>query len=149
MTRFLFIDQLPRSLNKYKIFFYFKDGLKKILEELKQLTGGQKNVSFQKIKRPITTNKIKSEKQQIIKKKNTKKVLDWTESQVNEWLKEKKIHKKIVDNITPCNGKLLNQLYSIKSEAPEFFYHSVASNKTLPTIEIVLFVSELTNLFGK
>jgi hypothetical protein len=117
---------------------------------LKQFQTSQKSVSFQKSPKTAVKTKIKAEKQTTnAKKKNSKKVLDWTESQVNEWLKEKKIHKKIIENITPCNGKLLGQLYSIKSEAPEFFYHSVASNKTLPTIEIVLFVSELTNLFGK
>ncbi len=128
---------------------WIQESLKKISEEIKQLTAGPKSVSFQKTKRPVVTAKGKTVNQQIIKKKNPQKVLDWTESQVSEWLKEKKIHKKIVDNITPCNGKLLSQLYSIKSEAPEFFYHSVASNKTLSTIDIVLFVSELTNLFGK
>ena len=74
---------------------------------------------------------------------------EWTENQVEKWSIEKKILKDILENILPCNGKILNQLYNIKVEAPEFFYKSISSNKVLPTREIAIFTLELDILFKK
>ena len=130
-----------------------------ILENLKQITIPNKiqptsiesKKSTQKVIETSLIKQSKSTKKAELKTNTNliKKVLEWNESEVNLWLKDKKIHKNIITNISPCNGKLLHQLYNIKLEAPEFFYKSISSNKILPTVEILLFVSELTNLFSE
>ena len=76
-----------------------------------------------------------------------KKTEDWTERDVKKWLKEKHINKLIVQNVSPCNGKILNQLYSIQCNAPEFFYKSITSNKVIPTKDIAVFSYELKLIF--
>ncbi len=97
-------------------------------------------------------------------------VENWNESKVHEWLKSKKIHSTIIQNLIPCNGKLLTQFYSMLNNAPEFFYKSISSdhhqysqqqqqqqsssvdvNKKalagLHTRDVALFSYELKNLF--
>lgn len=86
-----------------------------------------------------TLNHIENEK--------IKKAEDWTERDVKRWLKEKHINKLIVQNVSPCNGRILNQLYSIQCNAPEFFYKSITSNKVIPTKDIAVFSYELKLIF--
>jgi len=88
-----------------------------------------------------------SEQQNIKPAKN--KAIEWRESQVEQWANGCKIRQDILENILPCNGKVLHQLYCMKKEAPEFFYKSITSNKMLPTREIAMFALELDNLFHK
>lgn len=71
---------------------------------------------------------------------------DWTESQVKNWINEKKFHSVIVKNVSPCNGLVLSQLMQMHQEAPEFFYTSITSNGKIPTKDIAYFVSELKKL---
>ncbi len=80
-------------------------------------------------------------------KEETNGLLKWTESDVENWIKDKNVNKDILDNVLPCNGKLLNQLYKMKQEAPEFFYNSITSKKSIPTREVAMFTLELDNLF--
>lgn len=74
--------------------------------------------------------------------------LSWTEKDVKHWLKEKKIHSKIVANVFPSNGQVLRQLVQIQSEAPEFFYKSISSKMAVPTRDVAIFAHELKNLFS-
>lgn len=73
-------------------------------------------------------------------------VLKWTEKDVEKWFREKNVNKDILDNVLPCNGKLLNQLHKMKQEAPEFFYNSITSKKNIPTREVAIFTLELDSL---
>ena len=43
---------------------------------------------------------------------------------------------------------LLNQLYIMLLEAPEFFYSSLTANKTIATRDVARFAVELKKLFG-
>jgi hypothetical protein len=75
---------------------------------------------------------------------------NWSESDVEKWLDEKKIHRVICENVKPSDGKILSQLYLMQNSAPEFFYSSISSNdKKLATREVALFAYELKKLFAK
>ena len=76
-------------------------------------------------------------------------VNEWTEGQVEKWANDCKIRQEILENILPCNGQVLSQLYNMKKEAPEFFYKSITSNKILPTRDIAQFMLKLETLFRK
>lgn len=75
------------------------------------------------------------------------KELNWNESDVEKWLKEKEINTVIVRNVIPCNGRILHQLYSMQCEAPEFFYKSISSNESIPTKDVAIFAFELKKIF--
>ena len=53
----------------------------------------------------------------------------WNENKVNEWMTANKISSKIRNNINPCSGEILFQLYSILKFNPEFFYGSLQRNE--------------------
>ena len=95
---------------------------------------------------PIIPSKSNENEQKPISKKG---VNEWKEKDVDKWAKGCKIRQDILENILPCNGKLLGQLYNMKREAPEFFYKSITSNKNLPTRDIAQFAMELELLFKK
>ena len=44
----------------------------------------------------------------------------WLENDVESWLKEKMIHPDIGDSILPADGKLLYEIFLMKSQAPNF-----------------------------
>ena len=95
------------------------------------------------------TNENDTSNEQPNLKPAKNKAIEWPESQVEKWAIDCKIRQDILENILPCNGKVLHQLYCMKKEAPEFFYKSITSNKMLPTREIAMFTLELDNLFSK
>lgn len=66
-------------------------------------------------------------------------VLKWSETEVEEWLAQKKINSEIVNNVKPCNGVILQQLHEMMNRAPEFFYSSITSGKALPTRDVAVF----------
>lgn len=71
--------------------------------------------------------------------KQSIQTIDWTETDVNKWLSSKYINTIISENVKPCDGKILFQLYEMMNEAPEFFYSSITSNNTIPTREVAVF----------
>lgn len=79
------------------------------------------------------------------------KEINWTESQVQKWFSEKKIDASIIRNISPCDGRVLYELFMIKNETPEFFYKSIGfvnntfKNATLR--DIAHFSYELKKIF--
>ena len=80
-------------------------------------------------------------------KTTSSKTLEWSETSVEKWLNEKKINPIIIRNVYPCNGQILNQLFVMQREAPEFFYKSISSNELIPTRDIAFFSLELKQLF--
>ena len=76
-------------------------------------------------------------------------VNEWSETDVRDWLEEKKIHPVIIENIVPSNGQILLQLHEMLATCPEFFYTSLSSNKTIKTRETAAFAIELKNLLKK
>ncbi len=78
--------------------------------------------------------------------------LNWSEIDVEKWILEKNIQSSILNNIQPCNGKLLFELFSIKNQAPVFFKeflmanHDIADQFSLR--DYAVFFNELKNLFS-
>ena len=104
----------------------------------------------------INTNVIKSEekqnsndesKQQTVKDNK----LEWKEEDVDSWLTEKKFSRALIENIKPCNGKILYQLYLMCKTAPEFFYCTLRtdSNNKINLKDLAFFSYELNNLFNE
>lgn len=81
----------------------------------------------------------------------TVKEINWTETQVQKWFSEKKIDPTIIRNISPCDGRVLYELFIIKNETPEFFYKSIGfannSFKNTNLRDIAHFSYELKKIF--
>ena len=72
-----------------------------------------------------------------------------TVDEVANWFTKAGIHKSLADNLTPCTGQVLHQLFEMLAYNPEFFYGSlktsVSSLKDL--MHLAHFCAELKNLF--
>jgi hypothetical protein len=77
--------------------------------------------------------------------------LEWKEEDVDSWIHEKKFSQTLIENIKPCNGKILYQLFIMCKNAPEFFYSSLRneSNNNISLKDLALFSYELNNLFNE
>ena len=78
--------------------------------------------------------------------------LNWSEIDVEKWILEKNIQSSILNNIRPCNGKLLFELFSIKNQAPIFFKEILMANHDtadqFSLRDYAVFFNELKNLFS-
>ncbi len=122
------------NFTKYK----FEECMHRLKEEL---------ISFEKYQTHENETSVVKEKDQISLLSDTNsinnneiKITDWTELEVDKWLATKNINKKISENVMPCNGKILFQLYEMMISAPEFFFTSITSQDcTIPTREVASF----------
>jgi hypothetical protein len=71
----------------------------------------------------------------------------WTEAEINFWLIDKNISPAIILNVSPCDGKLLEQLFRMSKEVPEFFFSSLRADTNASLKDIAYFTSELKILF--
>lgn len=127
--------------------YEFSECIRRLLLEIDNYHKSEVGSTLTAVDKPSEeTNKIETTTNHIENDK-VKKAEDWTERDVKRWLKEKHINKLIVQNVSPCNGKILNQLYSIQCNAPEFFYKSITSNKVIQTKDIAVFSYELKLIF--
>jgi len=76
-------------------------------------------------------------------------VVDWTKTQVENWLNEKDVDSLIRGNLSPMSGKILAQLYEMQTVCPEFFYRSISSEHQVSTGKVAHFAYELKSLFRK
>ena len=77
-----------------------------------------------------------------------KSVLHWTADEVFEWFVEQKIDENLRKALCPCNGIILEQLYTIRLDAPEFYFQAL--NKYGVDLKaIILFTYNLKKLFEK
>ena len=77
-------------------------------------------------------------------------VHDWSAVEAKSWFLDNKIDAKIISLLSPCDGEVLEQLYKVKCEAPEFFYQSIgANNKEIDLKALVRFSVKLSELFEK
>ena len=72
---------------------------------------------------------------------------NWSELQVIEWAKNLNINNSIIEDLKPCNGKILNQLFKILITAPEFFYCALTAKNRINLRDVAVFTSELEILF--
>jgi hypothetical protein len=121
--------------------YNFEECIRRLKQEIIQIN----NQNILTANDSISKDPVKNNNNSSIN--DTKKIENWNEKQVDDWLNEKKIHPVIVENVRPSNGKLLSQLFSMQQEAPEFFYSSISSNKQIVTREIAHFAFELKTLF--
>ena len=74
-------------------------------------------------------------------------VLLWTEGQVKEWFIKNEIEIYIFEELRPCNGKTLKQLFKMKKEAPIFFYQSLKEFRGVKLTSIARFSFYLDETF--
>ena len=96
----------------------------------------------------------KSNRVQTTSGASVEAAIDWNEIQVEKWLRKKRIDIQIQQNLKPCDGKVLFQMHSILSNAPEFFYMSMtrrasSSSPLMSSKEAAKFAYELLSLFKK
>jgi hypothetical protein len=91
--------------------------MSQLLEELKPIQSAKLNES--------NSQEFKSESSTSNSNNNNPSPIKWSEQRVAEWFTNKKINQIIVDCLKPCDGKLLFKYYSIKKEAPAYFYESL------------------------
>ena len=78
-----------------------------------------------------------------------KKISDWSELDVQNWLVTKKVATQIIEAITPCDGLLLVELFQILKTAPEFFYSNLRIESKASVKDLANFSSELRFIFNK
>ena len=77
-------------------------------------------------------------------------IVNWSEKEVETWLREKNVHPIIIENLNSFNGKVLSELFLIKEDTPNFFYESISmgdTNKDLLLKDLAMFSHELKRLF--
>ncbi len=77
-----------------------------------------------------------------------KLTLLWSENEVMIWMNAKQINSSIKENILPCNGRVLHQLYKMSADIPEFFYTILRSDTNSNLKDMAHFTSELKLLFN-
>jgi len=85
-----------------------------------------------------------------LSKEKVKKVIGWSEKDIQKWFDEKKFNSNLMENLKPdVNGKVLFQMFQILQSTPEFFYTSLRSdsNNKLFLKDVAIFSFELSALF--
>lgn len=107
---------------------------------------------------PNNTDNRKEKEKEKEKKEESKAIevkseeLNWSEQQVENWMKETKINETIVKSLLPCDGQVLHQIYTMLKTNPEFYYSSMRNsglNSLKDLKDVAYFSKELTNLFEK
>ena len=74
-------------------------------------------------------------------------VLNWSENDVNKWIKENTFDSDIIRTVYPCNGEHLARLHDMYQKIPEYFYNSINFKKRCYVKDLVHFSNELVKLF--
>jgi transcriptional regulator NrdR family protein len=72
----------------------------------------------------------------------------WSEEEVVNYFKSKKVNDLIIENLMPIDGRLLEQLYRTLKEVPEFFHSILRADTKASLRDIVFFTTELRQLFN-
>jgi hypothetical protein len=74
----------------------------------------------------------------------------WTEKDVDSWILEKKINPCIADALRPSDGKMLYEIFLMKSRAPIFVHESFLTQTSTFTLrDYAIFSKEINTLFKK
>nr|XP_054751810.1 uncharacterized protein LOC129257501 isoform X1 [Lytechinus pictus] len=83
------------------------------------------------------------------KSDTTSKVLDWSNEQVQDWLKDTGLDK-WRSSLQECDGTFLFSLHKLRLEAPEFFYSSIQDDQCLQKLsEIFRFTKALETVINE
>jgi hypothetical protein len=52
----------------------------------------------------------------------TAAIVDWDYYRVLQWFEENTVHEAVRENLRPCDGEVLKEVFMMKQRAPEFFY---------------------------
>ena len=74
---------------------------------------------------------------------------EWQVNHVKEWFAQNNLPINIFDYFKPCNGKILKELYSMKSSSPDLYYQSFKDIKGLKFNALILFSAKLDEVFKK
>ena len=92
----------------------------------------------------MLSNSVKVSKEQI-----NILISEWNCEKVNDWLTESKISENIKRKLEKFDGKMLNELNSIRNKAPEYFFASLRCNSTVDELfEVVNFSQKFTDLYS-
>jgi hypothetical protein len=125
--------------------------LKNEIDNINNINDNKQNDSKKEISNKINedenqNNNSRSNDNQVVL---NEKLLLMTESDVDEWLVSKQFKSSIVNSISPCNGKILYQMWSILQTCPEFFYTAMRSDSenVIGLKDLASFAYELNCLF--
>ncbi len=66
---------------------------------------------------------------------------------VSKWLNNYQFNKQIQKNLQNFDGELLQQLYTIYKDAPEYYFKTLSQNHQIDLFSVVKFTNELNKLF--
>lgn len=98
------------------------------------------------------TNEIHSIKNKTLKNmtNNNKhdSVSDWTELRVKAWFDQNALSLLIFGHFKPFNGKILKQMYDMKSKASDFYFQSLTKIENVEFNDVLKFSASLEDLFN-
>ena len=117
------------------------------IDSVKADEGKKKKIKKYEDSRIPKPNKTEEKKAELAVEAEEK----WTQTDVEKWFGENNLNLKILEQLRPCDGKLLKQLHLMSNNAAEFFYQSLASSSSvkLSLRDMAVFVYELNALFKK
>ncbi|CAF1002161.1 unnamed protein product [Brachionus calyciflorus] len=74
-------------------------------------------------------------------------VENWDDAKCKEWFDQNGLNMNIYKKFNPCNGIMLQQLYEMRCDAPEFFYQTLNSFEGVDMTSILNFTYSLKKLF--
>lgn len=119
--------------------YTFEECIRRLLVELSKVKSYEENDNVDL--KPNLNNNNTDEKM-------NEKLL-WNEKQVEKWLEEKNFNDHLLNNLRPCDGKILFQMFNMLETVPEFFYSTIRSdsNNKITLKDLAKFSFELKQLF--
>ena len=133
--------------------YSFKDCIHKLDKEIKKVVKNNDALVNSNFSKNDNDNSHSIVSYSVNHKSNNNKIKlieNWDSTQVNNWLLENKIHKKIIDSFMNLDGSCLKQLYDLTKENPQFVYQTLIneSNNELKLLDIIYFVTRLNRLYN-
>ena len=132
-------DKIFVNFTKYEL----KECFKRLRKEVKR----SMDSDLPTFKEPVP-NELKENNSPLIASIKSKNhaVENMTENEVKDWFAKKNLNIAIYEHLRPCCGKVLFQIYSMKKDAPEFFYQSLKEIPKTNLSSISLFAYYLEKL---
>ena len=73
---------------------------------------------------------------------------NWKENDVEKWFKDEAINVLILEDLRPCDGLILNQLFEILKTSPDFFYSTLTAKNKINLRDVAVFTYKLKRLFS-
>jgi len=136
-----FISNLFYSfhLNSYLCIKAFSECIERLKQEILNIEPKYDNT---------VVNLTKKMTEENLKNKNgNENVTNWNESDIEKWFSEEAINMLILEDLRPCDGKILNQLFEILTTSPDFFYSALTAKNKINLRDVAVFTYKLKKLF--